>query len=68
MQLGSRGDLARQVGDAQILDDQRIRAGLDDLRQRARRLGQLVIEHDRVEVRAQSILLSGTTSMPHSIA
>ena len=42
-------DLAREPGDAEVLDDDRVRARPRDRRQRLFRHGQLPIEHQRVE-------------------
>ena len=66
--LQLRRDLVRQLGDADILHNDRVRAGLGDRGQRCGGLAQLLVEDQRVEQYAQSFLPSGTTLMLHSIA
>ena len=68
MDLQIRRDLARQLGDADILHDDRVRAGLGDGCQCFGGLAQLVVEDEGIKVYAQSFLPSDTISMPHSIA
>ena len=44
-----RTDFVSETGDAQILDEDGVRAGAGDVRQRGFRDGKLAIEHQRVE-------------------
>jgi len=54
MKLDIGSYVACELGNAHILDNQCVRAGLDNLRKRARSFGKLVIEHDSIKSNVSS--------------